>query len=135
MGRMGHGSLCMTHLQLWHKVLAHSEELLRDINAWYDLKCFSEEGSDACNKLVLKYREHLTRKTYIEDNIVDIFVRLASESDPHLVEFRSKLICDRCGENGHTRGTKCCNYDYILADKSVESFVQLYYGTIIVKFS
>ena len=42
-----------------HKVLAYSEELLREINAGYGFKRFSEEGSEACNKLVRRYREHL----------------------------------------------------------------------------
>ena len=53
-----------------HKVLAHSEDLLRDLNSGFGLKCFSEEGSEACNKLIRKYREHLARKTCFEDNIV-----------------------------------------------------------------
>ena len=54
-----------------HKLLAHSEEILRDINFGYGLKCFSEEGSEACNKLIRKYREHLARKFSFEDNLVD----------------------------------------------------------------
>ena len=106
-----------------HKVLAHSEELLREMNAGHGFKCFSEEGSEACNKLNRRDREHLARKTCFEDNIIDIFVRLASESGPVLVESRSKLICDRCGEDGHTKRTNCCNYDYIM-DRSIYSLVQ-----------
>ena len=39
-----------------HKVLAHSEELLREMNAGHGLKCFSEEGSEGCNKLIRRYR-------------------------------------------------------------------------------
>ena len=73
-----------------HKVLAHSEELLIEMNAGHGFKCFSEEGSEACNKLIRRYREHLARKTSFEDNIIDVFVRLASESDPVLVKSRSK---------------------------------------------
>ena len=63
-----------------HKVLSHSGELL-EINPSYGYKCFSEEISEACSKLIHIFREHLSRKTSFEDNIVDIFVRLASESD------------------------------------------------------
>ena len=66
-------------------------------------KCFSEEGSETCNKLIRKYREHLARITSFEDNISDIFIRLASESDQGLLEFRSKSRCERCREEGHTR--------------------------------
>ena len=39
-----------------HKFLAHSEELLREVNSGYGFKCFSEERSEACNKLIRKYR-------------------------------------------------------------------------------
>ena len=78
------------------------------VNFGYSLKCFSEEGSETCNKHIRKYRENLARKCSFEDNVVDIFVRLASESDPVLNRFRSKLVCERCGEHGHTKRAKCC---------------------------
>ena len=78
-----------------------------------DSSVFSEEGSEACNKLIRKYKEHLARKTSFEDNISDIFIRLAPESDPGLLEIRSKFRSKRCGEEGHTRrAVKCCSkYD------------------------
>ena len=38
-----------------HKLLAHSEEILRDLNSGQGLKAFSEEGSEATNKLIRKY--------------------------------------------------------------------------------
>ena len=44
-----------------HKLLAHSEEILREVNNGCGLKSFSEEGSEACNKLLRKYRENLER--------------------------------------------------------------------------
>ena len=115
-----------------HKLLAHSEELLREINFGYGFKCFSEEGSEACNKLIRKYREHLARKTSFEDNISDIFIRLASESDPGLLEFRSKLRCERCGEEGHTRRTaKCCSkYD---SKDNMQTSIDSLVHSIIVK--
>ena len=91
-----------------HKLLAHSEEILRDINFGYGLKCFSEEGSEACNKLIRKYREHLARKFSFEDNLVDIFIRLASDSDPVLLTYRTAPVCEKCGKYGHTKRTKCC---------------------------
>ena len=106
-----------------HKVLAHSEELIRDINSGYGLKSLSEEGSEACNKLIRKYRENLARKTCFEDNIVDIFVRLASESDPILVEYRSKLVCEICGEYGHTRRKCCKNVNIDILQSTIDSIV------------
>ena len=39
-----------------HKILAHSEELIRESNAGFGLKDFSEEGTESCNKLIRKYR-------------------------------------------------------------------------------
>ena len=53
-----------------HKLLDHSEELLRETNFGYGFKCFSEEGSEACNNLIRKYREHLARKTSFEETIL-----------------------------------------------------------------
>ena len=106
-----------------HKVLAHSEELLRDLNSGFGLKCFSEEGSEACNKLIRKYREHLARKTCFEDNIVDIFIRLASESDPVLVNYRPNLVCERCGEHGHTKRAKSCKHKYYSDLHSIDNIV------------
>ena len=101
------------------------------MNAGHGFKCFSEVGSEACNKLIRKYREHLARKTCFKDNLIDIFVRLTSESDPILVEYRSKLICDRCGEHGDTNRT-VLHYDYTVPEeKSIESLVNsLIFSTI-----
>ena len=85
-----------------HKLLAHSEQLIRETNSGYGLKSFSEEGIEACNKLVRKYRENLSRKNSFESNIIDIFVRLASQSDSVLVGYRRNLFCERCGQSGHS---------------------------------
>ena len=104
-----------------HRVLAHSEEILR-FKFWTRLKCFSEEGSEACNKLIRRYRENLPRKCSFEDNVVDIFVRLASESDPVQNQFRSKLVCERCGEHGNTKRAKCCRNNSQLS--SIDAIVE-----------
>ncbi|KAI6646218.1 Dna-mediated transposase [Oopsacas minuta] len=108
-----------------HKLLAHSEEILREMNFEYGLKCFSEEGSEACNKLLRKYREHLARKTSFEDNVIDIFVRLSSESDPVLMKYRSTVVCANCGEHGHTRRAKCCRDNATdLLESSIDNIVK-----------
>ena len=52
-----------------HKLLAHAPQIISDHN----------DGFDACNKLIRRYRERLTRKFSFEDNIRDIFVRLISQ--------------------------------------------------------
>ena len=108
-----------------HKLLAHSEEILREMNSGYGLKCFSEEGSEACNKLIRRYRERLARKTSFEDNVVDIFIRLVSESDPVLVKYRSIPVCEKCGEYGHTRRAKCCKGNVTDSlESSIENIIQ-----------
>ena len=94
-----------------HKLLAHSEELIRDTNSGYGLKSFSEEGTESCNELIRKYRENLSRKSSFEGNIIDVFVRLVSQSDPVLIGYRKNLFCERCGQSGHTMRTKCCRVE------------------------
>ena len=49
----------------------------------------------------------LSRKNNFESNIIDIFVRLSSQSDPVLVSYRRNLFCARCGQSGHTERMKC----------------------------
>ena len=71
-----------------HKLLAHSEELIREYNSGYRLKSLSEEGSESCYKLVRRYREKLSRKNSFGCNTIDVFVRLSSQSDPVLVGYR-----------------------------------------------
>ena len=53
----------------------------------FGLEDFSEEGIEACNKLIRKYRERLSRKFSFEDNIKDVFVSLISQSDPILKSY------------------------------------------------
>ena len=76
--------------------LAHSEEQVRDFNSGHGLKNLSEKGTDACNKLVRRYREQLGRKTSFESITIDILVCIASESDPVLIIFRKSLKCEFC---------------------------------------
>ncbi len=128
------GDLCKdTHLQIFdafpwasitptlHKVLAHTEQLIRDSNSSYGLKNISEEGSESCNKLIRRYREDLTRKISFEANISDIFIRLLSESDPILLGYRSKIVCEKCGALEHTSRAKCCRRK--ISDRRIETLV------------
>lgn len=75
-----------------HKLLAHAVDLICDYNDGYGLKKLSEEGLEACNKHIRRYREHLSRKNCFVDNIRDIFVRLLCQSDPIPLEFRNILL-------------------------------------------
>ena len=90
-----------------HKLLAHSTELIRDCNNGFGMKEFSEEAVESCNKLIRKYREHLSRKNSFSLNTKDIFVRLSSQSDPVLITFRHHVVCKTCGELNHICKINC----------------------------
>ena len=71
------------------------------------MKEFSEEAVESCNKLIRKYREHLSRKNSFSLSTKDIIVRLLSQSDPVLNSFRHHVVCKRCGELNHTCKLNC----------------------------
>ena len=100
-----------------HKILAHCTELIRDCNGGYGLKEYSEEGLEACNKLIRRYRKHLSRRNSFSLNIRDVFVRLLSQSDPLFSSYRKVLVCKHCGEIGHIRREKCKGNEEALVDQ------------------
>ena len=71
-----------------HKLLPHAPQIISDYNEGFGLEDLSEEGIEACNKLIRRYRERLSRKFSLEDNIKDVFVRLISQSDPIQKSYR-----------------------------------------------
>ena len=71
-----------------HKVLAHTPQVINEYNDGFGLENLSEEGLEASNKLIRRYRERLSRKFCFEDELSDIFIRLLSQSDPILGSFR-----------------------------------------------
>ena len=72
-----------------HKLLAHTLQVISDHNGGYGLEDLSEEGLEACNKLVRRYRDRLSRKFSLEDNIRDVLTRINCQSDPILSSFRN----------------------------------------------
>ena len=71
-----------------HKLLAHAAQLINDFNEGYGLEAFSEEGIEASNKLIRRFRGRLSRRFCFEDELRDIFTRLLDQSDPVLVGLR-----------------------------------------------
>ena len=67
-----------------HKLLAHAPQINSDYNEGFGLEDLSEEGIEAYNKLIRRYRARLSRKFSFEDNTKDFFIRLISQSDPIL---------------------------------------------------
>ena len=66
-----------------HKV--HALDIISSFNNGLGLEQLSEEGLEASNKLIRRYRERLSRKFSFEDNMKDVFTRLLCVSDPLLL--------------------------------------------------
>ena len=70
-----------------HQLLAHATQIISDHNGGYGLEDLSEEGLEACNKLMRRYRESLSWKFSFEENVRYVFIRLISQSDPIISSF------------------------------------------------
>ena len=75
-----------------HKLLAHAPEIISTFNDGHGLEHLSEEGLEASNKYIRRYRDRLARKFSFEENLRDIFVRMISHSDPILLMNRKFAI-------------------------------------------
>ncbi|KAI6661263.1 hypothetical protein LOD99_10084 [Oopsacas minuta] len=75
-----------------HKLLAHAPEIISTFNDGHGLENLSEEGLEASNKYIRRYRDRLARKFSFEENLKDVFVRLISHSDPMLLMNRKFSI-------------------------------------------
>ncbi|KAI6661186.1 Dna-mediated transposase [Oopsacas minuta] len=75
-----------------HKLLAHASEIISTFNDGHGLENLSEEGLEASNKYIRRYRDRLARKFSFEENLKDVFVRLISHSDPMLLMNRKFSI-------------------------------------------
>ena len=74
----------------------------------------------ARNKLIRRYRERQARKILTKTMLMYI-VRIASESAPVLVKYRSIPVSEKCREKGHTQRAKCCKSN---VTDSLESSVE-----------
>ena len=87
-----------------HKVLAHAAELISN-NSDLGLGNFSEEGLEACHKLIRRFRASWTLQSSDDANLKDLIKKLWLVSDPLFYSFRKTLKCPKCGSTGHQR--KC----------------------------
>ena len=92
------------------KLLANAPQIISDHNDGFGLEALSEEGLEACNKLIRRYREWLSRKFSFEDNITDVFVRLISQSDPILKTYRCVVNKDL----GNEKPQQKSNQDFLV---------------------
>ena len=100
----------LTHLK-WvdltptvHKVLAHAPELIEK-NMSMGLGHLSEEGLEACNKIIRRFRVSWTLQLNDDANLKDLLRKMWLISDPLFYSFRRTVKCRKCGDKGHQR--KC----------------------------
>ena len=68
------------------------------LNKGFGYEDLSEEGIEACNKLIRRNRYRLSRKFSFEDNIKDVFIRLISQGqDDPILEIYSTVSKKRLG--------------------------------------
>ena len=87
-----------------HKVLAHAPELI-ERNMCMGLGHLSEEGLEACNKIMRRIRTHWTLQKDDDSNLKDLLRKMWLISDPVFYSFRKVLKCPKCGSLGHQK--KC----------------------------
>ena len=85
-----------------HKVLAHSAELVEK-NMCMGIGHLSEEGLEACHKLIRRFRATWTLQSSDNANIKDLIKKLWLVSDPYFYSFRRTIKCSKCGSTGHQR--------------------------------
>ncbi|CAL4120500.1 unnamed protein product, partial [Meganyctiphanes norvegica] len=87
-----------------HKILAHSPELIEK-NDCLGIGHLSEEGLEACHKIIRRFRAYWTLQTNDTVNMKDLIKKMWLISDPLFYSFRRVLKCSKCGSTGHQR--KC----------------------------
>jgi hypothetical protein len=84
-----------------HKILIHRQFIVASFVL--PIGQVSEEAQESRNKVIKKYREHFTRKSYLIETNRDLFNRLLLSSNPkisglHTVNKRKKCFPDEVKE-------------------------------------
>ena len=87
-----------------HKVLAHAPELM-ERNMCMGLGHLSEEGLEACHKIMRRFRTYWTLQKNDDVNLKDLLKKMWLTSDPVFYSFRRVIKCPKCGSIGHQK--KC----------------------------
>ena len=87
-----------------HKVLAHASELIVNNNC-RGIGHLSEEGLEACHKIIRRFRASWTLQTSDDANLKDLVKKMWLISDPLFYSYRRVIRCPKCGATGHQR--KC----------------------------
>ena len=87
-----------------HKVLGHAKELI-ERNMCMGLGHLSEEGLEACHKIMRRFRAYWTLQLNDDANLKDLIRKMWLISDPLFYSYRRVLTCPKCGSTGHQK--KC----------------------------
>ena len=104
-----------------HKVLAHSSELISN-NMCMGVGHLSEEGLEACHKIIRRFRASWTLQTSDIANLKDLIKKMWLVSDPYFYTFRRTITCPKCGSTGHQR--KCPIIDNVSAKSESDIMVE-----------
>ena len=85
-----------------HKIIAHSTELVQN-NSCMGVGHLSEEGLEACHKIIRRFRASWTQQTSDDANLKDLLKKLWLVSDPLFYSLRRVIKCAKCGLTGHQR--------------------------------
>ena len=117
----------LTHLK-WveltpsvHKILAHAPELIEK-NMSMGLGNLSEEGLEACNKIIRRFRTYWTSQVNDDTNLKDLLRKMWLISDPLFYSYRRTIKCPKCGDTGHQK--KCPLIQQVKVQSESESRVE-----------
>ena len=94
-----------------HKVLGHATEVMTN-NMSMGVGHLSEEGLEACHKIIRRFRANWTLQSSDEANLKDLIKKLWLSSDPLFYSYRRVIKCHKCGLIGHQK--KCSNTKIIV---------------------
>jgi hypothetical protein len=109
-----------------HPVLAHSAERIRS-NGGHGLGLYSEEGLEALHKYVRRFKERLSKKSSLKDNLTDTHGHLWIRSDPIIRLKPPVLECSLCSGTGHTKRSCLTREDIASSSTSYDDIVEGYF--------
>ena len=101
-----------------HKVLAHAPELV-DKNMCMGLGDLSEEGLEACHKIMRRFRSCWTLQLNDNANLKDLLRKMWLVSDPLFYSYRRTIKCPKCGNTGHQKNCPLLPQDRNLSQADI----------------
>ena len=118
-------------------LLGHAADIIEE-NYGYGLAILGEGRLESFHKLMKRFRDRLSRKTNLKDNLHDIFSRLYLHSSPFIRSKRPKReknLKVNIFEESHTILQLFCFLSERFPDKSTKLWSNLTHGFDITKYS